>query len=433
MADQYQFRLGDFVPFQYDPFASSVDGGSGQVAQGFQFAGDPSRFADSSSGLSNLLARIQQGGAQFFDTTDPRNPQRQLRTVGDSNYQLSFDPQTGQLVSVLEKTADREGVRTFYEPQNGQLVPVGQQPTYWNTNPGEENRALATVAGGALLGAALAPAAGASGGAAAAGGGAAAGTGATTSGGAGLLGGAAPSGTAVGGFGAEVAAPSIVGGAGGVGQFLSSNGGRLAAAGLGALAGGSGAGPQISSSTQTLPPHLQALQEQFTQRAAAPNPLQQQAEQTLLGTVRGDYLQGNPYLEGQIQRTTDDLQGRLNTSLLGSGSFGNANVTQAGVRGLAEAQNTLRFQNFDQERTRQLQAAGLAPGVVNAPFTPALGLLGSGGATTTSQQPGLSTGAGLLGGALAGAQLYNTWFNPQNPQQTGAQSQPVSRTNPLAY
>jgi hypothetical protein len=70
-------------------------------------------------------------------------------------------------------------------------------------------------------------------------------------------------------------------------------------------------------------------------------------------TVMGKYLDGNPYIDSMIGRTNAGV---------------NANFSSAGRYGsgahqgyLAEAGNALRYQNYNDERGRMMQAAAIAP------------------------------------------------------------------------
>lgn len=89
------------------------------------------------------------------------------------------------------------------------------------------------------------------------------------------------------------------------------------------------------------------------QNALSDTPLENTTYNALTDTVGGQYLQGNPYIESMIGRTNAGI---------------NANFSQAGRYGsgahagyLAEAGNALRYQNYNDERARMMQAAALAP------------------------------------------------------------------------
>lgn len=114
------------------------------------------------------------------------------------------------------------------------------------------------------------------------------------------------------------------------------------------------------------------------QRATVGSPLMRQAQGELGKTIGGGYLQGNPYLEAMIGRTNDDVQARMGQLGYGSGSFGNSGVQQTAARTLADSANALRYQNYGDERGRQMVAIGAAPGMAQADYADANALLGAG-------------------------------------------------------
>lgn len=367
---------------------------------------------------------------------DPYGP-----TLNEKNYNLlsqygtSFQPQFDENANFLgwmEKTGDKEGTTYGYQfdPELNRYIPSGQVAKgWWDTNSGQQNLDLlkiaAVIAGGAGISNALAGAGSGVAGATAGGAEAAAAGGA----------GAASAGTPIymAGPGAiqMSSLPAFTAGAGGImgpaaataggGGLLSSIGSKMGEMGTsdwlklgttlaGGLAGASGAGPQTTTTSQSLPPELQQLLANLVPRVQQTSPVLNAANQQALDTIQGKYLGSNPYLEDMVRQQQDQMQNRFGTTMMGSGAFGNANVAQQGFKAMNEAANNLRFQNYEQERQRQMQAASQAPNLNLAPFAPAFSLLGLGGRNTTQTAPGLSTGAGLLGGALGGAELYNMWF-----------------------
>ena len=201
-------------------------------------------------------------------------------------------------------------------------------------------------------------------------------------------------------------------------------------------------------------------------RASAGNPAMNAANGALTNTIQGGFLQGNPFLQSQIDAAQGDLTKQWNnvakpawdTAMSNSGSFGNAGVAQANAyaqeglqRNLGNISQNMRFQNYDQERSRQMQAMGMAPTFANQDYQDlnqlqnvgsqiqgqdqklltdqynrflesrnypnqqldvmknALGGVNFGSNTTQTAQ-GTSTGASLIGGALTGAQLWKMLF-----------------------
>lgn len=466
-----------------DPYRSLAEGGG--YISGPKTIND--WLAQNTTSAFNRNSPLFSQGSPY--SIMPQNPNNFLPLFNDA----------GEFTGWREKTDKRQGTEYGYsfDPATGKYVPNGQvSKGYWNTNNTAANldmlRFVATALGGAALGSAVNAA-----GAAGAAGGAGAGAGATASGLGGLE--AASAGTPIAIGGAEgltmSSLPALGETAAGSGGILgaiksgASNMGitdwmKLGTATLGGIAGMQGAGAQSATQTKDVPPQLQGLLgdvairakllgnmpftpyggqmvagfnpdqlaafNQIRQQAEAGSPMLQNAQQAVSDTASGKFLEGNPYLDPMIKQTQDDLQNRFGSTLLGSGSFGNANVAQQGFQGMADAANKLRYQNYDTERARQMQAANMAPGMFQAGMLPGQALMGIGGTqqqqqqnvlnaqrsefdraqewpfkqyqalsapfglnvggSTTTTQPGTSRTAGLLGGALAAGQLYNTWF-----------------------
>ena len=201
------------------------------------------------------------------------------------------------------------------------------------------------------------------------------------------------------------------------------------------------------------------------QRGMSGSPVTGAASGNIQGTLNGDYLKGNPYLQSQIDQAQGDVARNWNnvqkpawdTSMQHSGSFGNEGVAQAQQMALSDTQRnmgniagTMRFNNYASERQNQMQALGLAPGIANQDYTDINAVNQSGnayqqqdqrgldsayqqfqqardypkqqldvmgralqqsyGTNTTNTQPGPSAASQLFGGAITGAGLYNLMF-----------------------
>jgi len=105
-----------------------------------------------------------------------------------------------------------------------------------------------------------------------------------------------------------------------------------------------------------------------------------QAEKSLsyFGDVMGGkYLdQGNPYLQGMIDQTNESVSNRVNSNFGAAGRYGSDYHTGELTKGLADAQNNLRYSNYAAERGFQnagalgnmagiAQLVGLPSGVAN--------------------------------------------------------------------
>lgn len=157
------------------------------------------------------------------------------------------------------------------------------------------------------------------------------------------------------------------------------------------------------------------------------------AEQGIMGaqglvndTLAGRYLQGNPYLDGMINQTKENVANDVLSRYSGAGRYGSAYGMGELTRQLANAENNARFQNYAMERGYQNDAIGQAQNLMggsqgllnNAAELPWIGVgalngnvrnaSGGYGTTTTKQTGGLGqmlggiAGAGLSGWAAGG-------------------------------
>lgn len=129
-----------------------------------------------------------------------------------------------------------------------------------------------------------------------------------------------------------------------------------------------------------------------------------QAEKSLSyygDVLGGKYLdQGNPYLQGMIDQTNESVSSRVNSNFGAAGRYGSDYHTGELTKGLADAQNNLRYSNYAAERGFQNGAAlgnmagieslvGLPSGVANNQAAAINALLGkyvtSTGNSTTKQ------------------------------------------------
>jgi hypothetical protein len=175
----------------------------------------------------------------------------------------------------------------------------------------------------------------------------------------------------------------------------------------------------------------------------------------LNATLGGAYLNNNPYLDNMVSQTAGDVQGRMSGGAFSSGSFGNAGVAEAGARGIAKAENDLRYGAYNDERARQMQGLGLLGQVQQAQFAPGQQLMNIGsimqqqgqnvldrnsqefqnwqnwpfrtydamrapfssyGSTSRQVGPGGNPVAGMLGGAMLGGRMQNAWNSGGNNQ-----------------
>lgn len=130
-----------------------------------------------------------------------------------------------------------------------------------------------------------------------------------------------------------------------------------------------------SEATQT---GLQALQA----RAGAGSPLTGAAQNQLLGTIRGDYLGGNPFFSGAFQPAAQAATTEFNKAIgditsaaskagrYGSGAMQNLQGAAAGqlAQKLTGTAGQLAYQNYADERARQQAATFGAPAMAEADY-----------------------------------------------------------------
>jgi multimeric flavodoxin WrbA len=92
-----------------------------------------------------------------------------------------------------------------------------------------------------------------------------------------------------------------------------------------------------------------------------------------LATIQGGYLSaGNPYFGNMMDRIERQVRPRVDSMFARAGrSGGSAGHAEAMSRALADAGSALAFQNYGNERGRQMQAMQQAPGMYMSAFAPA--------------------------------------------------------------
>lgn len=87
---------------------------------------------------------------------------------------------------------------------------------------------------------------------------------------------------------------------------------------------------------------------------------EQQAGSNALQGVLNATPGSNPFLQGMINQTGDEVQNRMGSAAFGSGSFGNSGVAQQTAKGLADSANNLRYQAYESDLGRKMGGIGQA-------------------------------------------------------------------------
>jgi hypothetical protein len=128
------------------------------------------------------------------------------------------------------------------------------------------------------------------------------------------------------------------------------------------------------------------------QRATTGNPLLGQAQSQIGKTIAGDYLSGNPFFTGAFQGATRDISNQfgqnimdIRSKLSSAGRYGSGAQTNLENRAatglstaLADVGGKLAYQNYGDERTRQMAATMAAPEMAMADYSDLTKLLGAG-------------------------------------------------------
>jgi hypothetical protein len=198
-------------------------------------------------------------------------------------------------------------------------------------------------------------------------------------------------------------------------------------------------------------------------RALQGSPLNSAAQNAALQTIQGGFLGGNPFFEGAFkpaaeaaQRSFMDSIGQINSSASSAGRYGSNAMGNLQNRAMDSYSNSLTntagqlaYQNYDNERSRQQAMIGAAPALANQDYydigklyeagqategysekalqddinrynydqnLPQMKLdrflqnvYGAPGGQITTQPLYRNTGAGILGGGMAGYQMFGPW------------------------
>jgi len=126
-------------------------------------------------------------------------------------------------------------------------------------------------------------------------------------------------------------------------------------------------------------------------RAQNGSPLVQGAQGMINNTLSGDYLSaGNPYFSQMSDRITSQVLPSITAQWARAGrGTGNDQVVEAASRGLGDSIGQLAYQNYGQERSNQMQAAGMAPGLANQDYVDLERLAGVGAQREAQSQRGI--------------------------------------------
>jgi hypothetical protein len=144
------------------------------------------------------------------------------------------------------------------------------------------------------------------------------------------------------------------------------------------------------------------------QQAFGQNPTLGAANGYAQDVLGGKYLNANPYMDQMINSTANDVQDRVNSLFGNSGA--SLGTQHAGVLGreLSNAENTMRYQNYAQERQNQQQAASMVPALYGSQFAGVTPYLAAAQTAGTLPYAGVSALSPIMGLAAQGGQQSGT-------------------------
>lgn len=166
--------------------------------------------------------------------------------------------------------------------------------------------------------------------------------------------------------------------------------------------------PQIQQNSDMLSGLMPGLAERFTQG----DPGVKAAQGYNTDVLSGRYLnEGNPYMQGMIDRSNNDIRNQTQAALGARGLTGGSDY--AGLIADRVAKNTLatRYQDYGNERDRMDQAAGRAPGLSAADYIPLASMLGIADSANDPLQSavGYTSGLGGLLGQYTNTKQKQAW------------------------
>ena len=142
------------------------------------------------------------------------------------------------------------------------------------------------------------------------------------------------------------------------------------------------------------------------------NPLQTQTEGALSDTIGGKYLGANPYMDGMMQTTNNNITNGVNSQFEQGGRYGSAGHAGILAQRIGEADNQLQYNNYNDERARQQQAIGMSGSVQDNRYAGVSPLLALAGGAATLPYTGLSAANNNINASSSG-------YGKNTSRQTG--------------
>jgi len=136
-----------------------------------------------------------------------------------------------------------------------------------------------------------------------------------------------------------------------------------------------------------------------------------QAQQYNSDVLAGNYMGGNPYVAGRLQRMRADTADGVNSQFTMGGRYGSGAHAGVLAKEMANAENNMLYGNYSQEMARRDNAMGAAYGQNNAQAGLALGAQNQ---AMTAPYAGMSAYAGALGNLFNGGTQKSVSYGPSS-------------------
>lgn len=157
------------------------------------------------------------------------------------------------------------------------------------------------------------------------------------------------------------------------------------------LLGSPGPGYYQGNTVAPFNPTQQAAMDLTTQRALNGSPVMNAANQQLTNTENGSMLNsGNPYLSGQMNNVAMSLVPQMQSIFAGGNRYGSGANQNAVDSALANADSSMAYQNYVDERKNQMQGLFSAPTLANQDYVDANALAGVGAQQQQQQQQNIN-------------------------------------------
>jgi hypothetical protein len=166
--------------------------------------------------------------------------------------------------------------------------------------------------------------------------------------------------------------------------------------------------------------------------AGGSDPYLKQAGSTAMNLASGAELgQMNPALQGMLNQQAQTIAGKVGGQASAMGRFGSNASTQNMVQDIAQANNPLILQNFQNNQQRQMQALGMLPALSQMRYAPSQALMQGGLAQEQSYWDRLKNSGSILGvaGQMGGTK---TSSGTAIDNKTGTSNTPSSALQDVA-